>query len=356
MAKLAVPPTDSRLTSILHKVLDSKVLLDDSLWTLECLPLLYSRLDALHTLVRDAQVVNANAPDKSVVDHIFHTLEQIRSHLETHFLNGAPFTIQRLSELVVDYGSSGHLLTTVVLAQKYVLALARTVMVLSKETEYLPAVESGSSDNSVDSADTRETFGSNEKKNGLSKVGTGKNNQVSGGIHESDRITSDTENGPARSKRLRTGDNRASAQDYEDFDLPINVRFVTLPWGEDGESYEEDTGGFQEESASAEETSVNAKVEDVTVESNVSTTEEVPAEVSGRVADSKLPPSTKLKKSCKASLSPKSVSAESQFHNLSPLNMDGKLDDGECSPLYFDKKLLDYKVDRSERYSEEVLF
>lgn len=354
MAKLAVPPTDSRLASILHKVLDSKVLLDDSLWTLECLPLLYSRLDALHTLVRDAQVVNAHAPDKSIVDHIFHTLEQIRSHLESHFLNGAPFTIQRLSELVVDYGSSGYLLTTVVLAQKYVLALARTVMVLSKETEYLPAVESGSSDNIVDSEGTREMLDSIEKKNGLPKVG--KNNHATGGIRESNRNTSDTEKGPARSKRLRTRDNRASAQDYEDFDLPINVRFVTLPWGDDGESYEEDTGEFQEESASVEEPSVNATVENVTVESNVNTTEEVPPEVSGRVADSKLPPSKKMKKSCKASLSPKSVNAESQFHNLSPLNMDGKLDDGECSPLYFDKKLLDYKVDRSERYSEEVLF
>lgn len=352
MAKLVVPPIDSRLEAILRKVLDAKILRDDALWSLECLPLLYSRLDALRNLVREAQVANAHAPDKSVVDHIFRTLERIRGHLEAHFLTGAPFTIHRLSELMVDYGASGYLLTTVVLAQKYVLALARTIMVVSKETDYLPAEHLDKSSDSIDRlevdgqiengilSNARVAENATEAENADSENATD-SESASDGIHGS---LTDTRNGR---KRLQENGNLASAQDYQNFDLPTNIRFVTLRWGE---SQEEVTG---EDAEVLSETSVNGTVQDFDVENTVRGMED-PAEAPP-VTEAKTPPSKKMKTSKSTSSSPK-ISENSLFQLLSPLNMEAKVEDAECSQEYFEEKPLDYKVGRNERYSEEVLF
>lgn len=350
MAKLVVPPINSRLEAILFKVLDAKVLRDDALWSLECLPLLYSRLDALRNLVREAQMANAHAPDKTIVDHIFRTLDRIRGHLEAHFLTGAPFTVHRLSELMVDYRASGYLLTTVVLAQKFVLALARTIMVLSKETDYLPAGEQ--LDKSSDSVDRPEVAG--QIKNGLSKDPTVSENAIEAENaiereNASDSIcgsVTDTLNGYASRKRLQENGNLASAQDYKDFDLPTNIRFVTLRWGE---TQEEVTG---EDAEVFSENSVNGTVQDFDVENTVRGMED-PVEASP-VTDAKTPPPKKMKMSKSKSSSPNNT--ENSLFLLSPLNMDAKIEDAECSQEYLDKKLLDYKVDRNERYSEEVLF
>ncbi|SGZ56511.1 CIC11C00000005176 [Sungouiella intermedia] len=339
MAKLVVPPADSRLVAILNQVLDQKVLHNDALWTLECLPLLFSRLDVLHSLVREAQVANANTPDSRIVNHIFHTLTKIRGHLEDHFREGAPFTVHRLSELIVDHDGSGYLLTTVVLAQKYVLALARTVMVLSKESDFR-SIELG---NRAEGVRPERAGAKEHEKTGNGLLSSEYIVKIAG--NGSSALVTDDSTTKYNQTNMHPRDSTpvASAQDYEEFDLPTNIRFVTLPWAETTEKTESET---------TNETSVSVSVQDFDLDNSVSGVEDVETDIPDGVKEAKTPPSKRLRMSKSNSVSPE----KQLFQLLSPLHMDGKIEESECAQLYFEEKLLDYKVDRTERYSEEVLF
>lgn len=328
MAKLVVPPLDSRLAEIFNKVLQTKVLDDDNLWSHECLPLLYSRLDALHNLVREAQISNANTPDMNIVDDIFKTVEKIKAHLNDHFKTGAPFTVHRLGELLVDYSGSGYLLNTVVLAQKYVLALARTIRVLSKETDY-----------SVTLGDPSVLGDGDYTINGLFGDDKDEAEKTANGLLNGTHYRAITENAfnPEKTptlKRLREihkDTELASAQDYEDHDLPTNIRFVSLPWAEP---------------------QISSNVQDFDVEHSASGVEVVESETHDQCLEVQSPPLKKMKNTCEKG---NAIPEKSLFQLISPLKMDGKLGE-ECSQNCYEEKPLDYKVDRTERYSEEVLF
>lgn len=328
MAKLVVPPADRRLTEIFTAVIASKSLLDDELWTSECLPLLNSRLDQLHNLVREAQVANAHTPNTDVVDGIFDTIDRVKAHLHRQFSSGAPYTVQRLGELVVDYGSSGYLLTTVIQAQKYVLALARTIMVLSKETDYeasSPKRQDGGLGATANDTEHGQHAGESgeSKENGESEENEEltKSEEI-GETAETAETSNEKPNGNGTAaKRLREELVVASAHEYEEHDLPPNIRFVALPWAE---------------------TSLSSNVQDFDVESSVSGVDS---------ADGAQSPAQKKPKN------DRDVSHEkTQFQLLSPLHMDGKLEDVEFLPGCFEERALDYKVDHSERFNEEVPF
>lgn len=334
MAKLVVPPTDPRLHEILHKVLQAKLLQDDHLWSLECLPLLYTRLDALHALVREAQVANAHTPDTSVVDYIFKSIDRMKSHLKEHFEAGAPFTVHRLAELVVEYADSGYLLTTVLLAQKYVLALSRTISVLSKETDFSNTLGDpkvlGNGDMTINGLCSHEKDEAERAGNGHSDTHTA---TPAPPVPLNGEVSSEPTATDSTSKRLRDEDEKtkmASAQDYEDHDLPSNIRFVALPWAEPP---------------------ISSKVQDFDVENSVNGVESK-TDTAEKSPEYQAPPLKKMKTSDTDSPSPE----KAPFKLLSPLNMEGKIEEGEYSQSYYQENSIDYKVDRNERYSEEVLF
>lgn len=340
MAKLTVPPVDLRLAEIFQKILNDGKLNDDKLWQHECLPLLLSRLDTLHSLVKEAQVSNANTPDLKIVDHIFATIDKTKAHLREHFETGAPFTVHRLSELLLDYTASGYLLQSVEAAQKYILAFARTAIVLLKETDYLETLGDpevlGNGDYTINGlcsedkdekelADARENGHTTEtepsKKNGNSPT-TGKNglndnhngNVVSFGYEEQVML-----------KRVRDAQHDAKyalAQEYEDHDLPTNIKFVSLQWG-----------------GCSAGLSVSDTVQDFDVENSV-----LGVEVAQKVDES--PPKKKVKN--------EETKKSSDVHLLSPLQMEGKIKDADYNLRYYEEKNLEYEVDRS--YSSEVLF
>lgn len=237
MAKLAVPPVDPELRRHMLTVLAGRRLCNDALWEKSILPLFLARLDAIATLVRQATTTNANTPSTAVVDDIYTTLARISRHTRRNFARAAPFTVVRLAELLVAYDRSGYTLASVGHAQKYVAALCQCAVVQS------PEVAAGDETPAVSEA----------------------------------------------RKRLR---DEATREDYEQHDLPRNVRFVLLPWAELAEQLEDE--GAQK-----------------------------------RVC-------------CERDSKPSQL--------LSPLPM--KLDDSELVAGYYDE----YKVDRAERPNEEVLF
>lgn len=345
MARLVVPPTDLRLAEIFHNVLIAKVLHNDALWARECRPLLHSRLDALHALVKEAQVSNANTPDSRVVEHIFSTLDKIKRHLSEHFDTGAPFTVHRLSELLVDYAASGYLLTTVLSAQKYVLALARTIMVLSKETDYSATLGDphavGDGDYTINGLCSHEK---NEAEMAATRLANGHSNAK--GALEDIVAASEAEKTTLKRVQEATKDvELASAQDYEDHDLPTNIRFVALLWGDSSASTK------VQEAQEVQNVQEVQDVQDFDVEHSVLGVEVTQVETL-EVSESQKPPKKKAKNGLTKDAA---TSEDSQFHLLSPLR-NGKVKDAEYGLRYYEEKNLDYEVDRTERYSEEVLF
>lgn len=176
MAKLVVPPVDGVLQKHLEHVISQKKLCNDQLWAEDILPLLITRLDTIEASVHQAVKTNTDPPNKLAVCDISAVCSKIRTHLLENFSKGAPFTVQRIAELMLRLDASGYLLTTIVLAQKYLSALSRSAVVHAKETDYL---------------------GSDE---------------------------------PAQKKRSREDAHQATPEDYDEHDLPSNVRFVSLPW------------------------------------------------------------------------------------------------------------------------------
>ncbi|OBA19774.1 hypothetical protein METBIDRAFT_12819 [Metschnikowia bicuspidata var. bicuspidata NRRL YB-4993] len=137
MARLAVPPIDKRLRELLLPVLANKRLGDDALWQAEILPLLHNFLDSLADLVRQSATTNANAPTALITDDIHKMLGVISRNLAGSFADAAPFTIHRVAELILAYHESGYSLNTVILARKWLTALARVLSVTSSELSYM---------------------------------------------------------------------------------------------------------------------------------------------------------------------------------------------------------------------------
>lgn len=269
MAKLIVPPLDESFQKTLLLVIANKKLEDDGIWTVDILPGLVQRLREIETAVRQAQTANANTPNASTVAEITATCAKINRHLAENFANGAPFTIHRIAELMLHYASSGYSLSSVVLAQKYLDALARTVVVLSKETDHIQNLETSSGQ------------------------------------------------GNGWTKRLREeGTPRATPEDYDEHDLPTNIRFVALPWAKNA-----------------------VAVQDFDVEGSVCDIR----------SDGETPPPKRRKG--------REDGVENPNQLLSPLQMDAKEAVEESNEML--KNLGEFcqdKYNRSERLSEEVLF
>lgn len=187
MVRLVIPPVDARLLNTLDLPLKKGILNDDATWTNTVLPLLLERIDLVKAAVHQAQKTHASGPTAQDVDVITKRCDKIRHHLETQFCDGAPFTIYRIAELVLEPEKSGLSLSTVQQAQRYLAAFARTVLVLSKETDHL------------------------EKENGEPKQ---------------------EHNGKAEKKDVP---NKASPTQYEEYDLPRDVTFISLPWAQKSE-------------------------------------------------------------------------------------------------------------------------
>lgn len=177
MAKLLVPPVDTDLRRAFRRVVDNKALHDDACWAQEILPLLLARVEALEALVKHAVSANAHPPSERVVEDICRTLRRLTRHLTRHFAHAAPFTVRRLAELTVLYVESGYTLTLVAQAHKYVLALAAAAMVQSCESDFAPDAPKRRREDAVDSP-------------------------------------------------------QVAPHEYEQHDLPPNVRFVHLPWAQ----------------------------------------------------------------------------------------------------------------------------
>lgn len=191
MVRLVVPPVETQLYEALETPLQKGVLNDDDTWVQSVLPLLLDRIDQVKAAVHQAQTTNASGPTAKDVDTISGWCDKIRKHLEGQFKDGAPFTIYRLAELVLEPEKSGYSLATVQLAERYLAAFSRTIMVLSKETHHL------------------------ENENGVHQK------EPDGKIEED------------------TVPNKATPSQYEEYDLPRDVTYISLPWAHQKEK--EDT-------------------------------------------------------------------------------------------------------------------
>ena len=128
---LQVPPVSDKLQNALQRVLDNKILNDDAFWCADILPALLDRLHEIKLLVASKDM----HPECLEAD-IVAVADEIQSRLQTEFLDGAPFTILRIAELVLRYDDNGYSLSTAQHMKKYIDALKKTVFVLSKETDY----------------------------------------------------------------------------------------------------------------------------------------------------------------------------------------------------------------------------
>lgn len=126
------------------------------------------RVDAIGEVIENSETL----PKKESLQMV----EKTKAHLLKNFASGAPFTVYRLAEILLEKEVVGrHAM------QRYLHGLLRVVMVLSKETDYK----------------TEEARAENGKP--------------------SDGLT-------------------ATDEDYVSNDLPTNVRYVKLPWVSDTET------------------------------------------------------------------------------------------------------------------------
>lgn len=136
MAKISVPSLDPELHQLASDIISKKGLDDDQKWVTSIHPLLLKRLETIEAQIQHSVTANANTPPTTTLDEVKRTLERIRETMEENFDSGPPFTIRRIAELLVQYEDSEYSLTTVALAHKYLLALARLICVQSKESSF----------------------------------------------------------------------------------------------------------------------------------------------------------------------------------------------------------------------------
>lgn len=158
MAKLSIPAISPELQQAFEPIIHQKCLDDDTKWEKSILPIFLDRLKSIETQIRQSVTSNANTPSTQVLDDITRTISRIRMHLQEYFPTAAPFTIRRIAEMVLLYEESEYSLSTVALANKYLLSLARLVCVQSKETSF----------REVSLSDSRS--GEDQKRNGLSST------------------------------------------------------------------------------------------------------------------------------------------------------------------------------------------
>lgn len=173
MTAIEVPLIAGELQIALQKVIEAKCLEDDIFWRTDIRPALSQRITDLKQLLEASQ-----APTNLVK-----SLDFVQNRIDVAFSNGAPFTIHRLAELILFYRDSGYDLDTPQQAQKYVDALKKVVLVLSKESEFEE-------------------------------------------LPETDEL------------ERRRAESQLSTIDYQGHKLPTNVSFVEISWGakDDGKS------------------------------------------------------------------------------------------------------------------------
>lgn len=127
MTAIEVPLIADGLQASLKRVIDDKRLGDDIFWRTHVRPAVSQRItDIKHR-------IEASQPQEK---ELVASLDYIQNRLEGAFLQGAPFTIHRLAELILYYRDSGYSLSTTQRAAKYIDALKKVVLVLSRETEF----------------------------------------------------------------------------------------------------------------------------------------------------------------------------------------------------------------------------
>lgn len=136
MAKLSIPAVSPELRQAFEPIILQKYLDDDAKWEKTILPLFLERLKSIEAHIRQSVTSNANTPSTHTLDNVTQTISRIRTHLQEYFTTAAPFTIRRIAEMLLLYEESEYSLSTVALANKYLLSLARLVCVQSKETSF----------------------------------------------------------------------------------------------------------------------------------------------------------------------------------------------------------------------------
>lgn len=125
---IEAPRIAEGLRTNLEKVIEEKRLGDDDLWRSDIRPALIKRILDIRQLVE--------ASIQSQLINILQSLDYIQNRLDHDFLQGAPFTIHRLAELILYFRESGYSLSTPHQVEKYVDALKKVVLVLSRESEF----------------------------------------------------------------------------------------------------------------------------------------------------------------------------------------------------------------------------
>lgn len=173
MTAIEVPLLADELRNSLKKVIDGKGLGDDIYWRTDIRPALSQRIRDLKRMLDASHL----APENDLLQ----SLDYVQHRIDVTFLYGAPFTVHRLAELILYYRDSGYSLDTPQQAEKYVDALRKVVLVLSKESEF---------DSNTDEDQVKQ------------------------------KLT-----------LLPESPHLASSIDYQGHKLPTNVPFVMIPWG-----------------------------------------------------------------------------------------------------------------------------
>lgn len=129
VSSFEVPPS---LRQLLLPVLQRKCLRNDQLWQSQILPQLLSLFDNIGT-----SLSNRGVTDDALSSHIQSTIAKIVKRLSSGFSEAAPFTIHRLSELLLSPENSGYHVLSPKQMLKYVQAILRVVSVSSSESRYL---------------------------------------------------------------------------------------------------------------------------------------------------------------------------------------------------------------------------
>lgn len=137
---IAIPPLDPDLEKFLTKIVESKQYVPRSSleWGQDILPRIIARIESMSSASQNGEKYAPRPEGINLPESIMKSKDKIVRNLQGDFGGSPPFTIQRISELLIDPTGQGYILDNNVQLFKYFNSLTKLFVVSSSIIDFPP--------------------------------------------------------------------------------------------------------------------------------------------------------------------------------------------------------------------------
>ncbi|ODV67552.1 hypothetical protein HYPBUDRAFT_152452 [Hyphopichia burtonii NRRL Y-1933] len=137
---IAIPPLDPDLEKFLTKIVESKQYVPRSSleWGQDILPRIIARIESMSSASQNGEKYAPRPEGINLPESIMKSKDKIVRNLQGDFGESPPFTIQRISELLIDPKGQGYILDNNVQLFKYFNSLTKLFVVSSSIIDFPP--------------------------------------------------------------------------------------------------------------------------------------------------------------------------------------------------------------------------